>query len=60
MIPVRSRGQRSMPARTSRIAAAGEAASCGHHQTTSGRFAAIQAPTLVALVDCGDERKPCR
>ena len=50
----------AVPAKTSRIAAAGETASWGHHQATSGRCAAVQAATLVALVDCGDERKPCR
>ena len=49
-----------MPAITSRIASAGDAGSCGHHQTSSGRCAATQAANFLALVDCGDERKPCR
>ena len=57
---MRSAGQAAMPVITSRIASAGDAGSCGHHQTSPGRWAATQAANFLALVDCGDERKPCR
>src|SRR5689334_8726417 len=55
-----SRGQPATPTKTSAIASCGEGGSCGHQKCTSGRCSASQRPTNCALVDIGDDRKPCR
>ena len=42
------------------IASAGDGGNCGHHQCRRGWRWRIQASVWRALVDNGDERKPCK
>ena len=53
-------GHPAVPCSTSSMAARGDGGSCGHHQVTPGWRCAARCATMRALVDCGDERKPCR
>src|SRR5258706_11413761 len=55
-----ARGHAETPSSISASASRGDGGSCGHHHCTSGRCSRIQAAIWRALVDCGDERKPCR
>jgi hypothetical protein len=53
-------GQSAICVKTASIATRGDGSSCGQHQTTPGQLRRSHAATTLALVEEGDERKPCR
>lgn len=53
-------GQVEVPAAIKAAAALGEGGNCGHHQVMCGNCVAMTEATCRALVDCGDERNPCK
>jgi hypothetical protein len=53
-------GQWAVPLCNSAMASLGEGGSCGHHTVTSGWRLAKRSHTMRALVERGEDLKPCR
>ena len=60
MTAMRCAGQWAVPAAISADAAWGEGGSCGHHHVRCANRVAMMRAMCWALVDWGEERKPCK
>ena len=53
-------GQLDVPWAIRSAADWGEGGSWGHHHVIAGKWVVMQRATCCALVDCGEERNPCK
>lgn len=60
MTAVVANGQCAVACKTSTMACLGDAGRAGHSQCIPGKRVATAAAVMRALVEAGDDRKPCR